>query len=71
MELGADVAGGRRRSGGPCRANGPTVRPPRSDGRRRRAIERILTQYSDVDADDLDYLLAKLSEFSGTIAAHA
>lgn len=38
---------------------------------RRRAIERILTQYSDVDADDLDYLLAKLSEFSGTIPAHA
>lgn len=38
---------------------------------RRRAIERILTQYSDVDADDLDYLLAKLSEFSDTIPAHA
>jgi uncharacterized protein (DUF2336 family) len=38
---------------------------------RRRAIERILTQYSDVDADDLDYLLAKLSEFAGTIPAHA
>ncbi len=38
---------------------------------RRRAIERILTQYSDVDADDLDYLLAKLSEFADTIPAHA
>lgn len=37
----------------------------------RRAIERILTQYSDVDADDLDYLLAKLSEFAGTVPAHA
>lgn len=37
----------------------------------RRAIERILTQYSDVESDDLDYLLAKLSEFSGTIPAHA
>ncbi|MCZ6858978.1 MAG: DUF2336 domain-containing protein [Alphaproteobacteria bacterium] len=38
---------------------------------RRRAIERILTQYSDVESDDLDYLLAKLSEFSGTIPSHA
>ncbi|MHA1537359.1 MAG: DUF2336 domain-containing protein [Alphaproteobacteria bacterium] len=38
---------------------------------RRRAIERILTQYSNVDAEDLDYLLAKLSEFSSTIPAHA
>jgi len=54
------------------------VREMEYDGRendrerfRRRAIERILTRYEDVDAEDLDYLLNKLTELGQALAPHA
>jgi uncharacterized protein (DUF2336 family) len=54
------------------------VREMEYDGRendrerfRQRAIERILTRYEDVDAEDLDYLLNKLTELGQALAPHA
>jgi uncharacterized protein (DUF2336 family) len=54
------------------------VREMEYDGRendrerfRQRAIERILTRYEDVDQEDLDYLLNKLTELGQALAPHA
>jgi len=54
------------------------VREMEYDGRendrerfRQRAIERILTRYEDVDQEDLDYLLNKLTDLGQTLAPHA
>ena len=39
--------------------------------RQRRMIERILTQFEDIGADNLDFLLSKLQEIAQTETASA